>query len=375
MDQTALIDTIYEASCAPEHWPRVLDALATACDAAGALLVVATRDDLRWVASPGIAKTVATLVGRGELGRDGRSARLVARREPKFHTDLDVFTPEELEREPFYAQILRPHGLGWCASTTIRSPCGETIVFSIEKAHRKGAVDRHAVALLDRLRPHLARAALLSARVGLERAHSNVDALETIGLPAAALTAHGRAVATDPRLKECAPAITLGAEHRLHFSNNAAQSLFVEALAALQTPSGAGTGRSIPVAAHQDRPPLIAHLLPLRGCARDIFAEAVALMFVTPVTRQQAPRVELIEALFDLTPTEARVAGAVVEGKSVAAIARTQGVTQNAVRMHLKSIFAKTGVGRQAELVSLLAMPRYGAAESSGARSSGSTPK
>ncbi|HLH91496.1 MAG TPA: helix-turn-helix transcriptional regulator [Xanthobacteraceae bacterium] len=362
MDQTALIDTIYEASCAPENWPQVLDALARACDAAGALLVVAMRDDLRWAASPAIAKTVATLVARGELGRDGRSVRFVARREPKFHTDLDVFTPEEVEREPFYAQVLRPHGLGWCASTTIRSPCGETIVFSIEKPHHKGVVDRHAVALLDRLRPHLARAALLSARVGLERAHANVDALETIGLPAAALTAHGRAVATDARLKACAPAITLGAEQRLHFSNNAAQSLFVEALAALQTPSGAGTGRSIPIAGHQDRPPMIAHLLPLRGCARDIFAEAVALMFVTPVTRQEAPQVEVIEALFDLTPTEARVAGAVVEGKSVAAIARAQGVTQNAVRMHLKSIFAKTGVGRQAELVSLLAMPRYAAA-------------
>jgi DNA-binding CsgD family transcriptional regulator len=85
-------------------------------------------------------------------------------------------------------------------------------------------------------------------------------------------------------------------------------------------------------------------------------------MFVTPVTRQQAPQVELIEALFDLTPTEARIAGAVVAGKSVATIARAHGVTQNAVRMHLKSVFAKTGLGRQAELVSLLAMPSYGAA-------------
>ncbi len=362
MEQTALIDTIYEASVAPEHWARVLDAIAAACDAAGALMVVATREDLRWVASPAIAKTVAALVAHGDFGRDGRSARLVSRREPRFHTDLDVFTAEELEREPFYANVLRPHGLGWCASTTIRSPCGETIVFSVEKAHRKGAVDRHAVALLDRLRPHLARAALLSARVGLERAHANVDALETIGLPAAALTAHGRAVATDARLKECAPAITLGAEHRLHFANNAAQSLFVAALAALGTPSGAATGRSIPVAGQAERPPLIAHLLPLRGVARDIFAEAIALLFVTPVARQPAPQVELIEALFDLTPAEARIAGAVVQGQSVAAIARAQGVTQNAVRMHLKSIFAKTGVGRQAELVSLLAMPPYGAA-------------
>jgi DNA-binding CsgD family transcriptional regulator len=364
MDQTALIDAIYEASVAPERWTRVLDGIAACCDAEGALLVVALRDDVRWIASPAIASAAAKWIGSGEFGRDARSARLAARREPRFHTDLDAFTPEELEREAFYADFLRPHGLGWCATTWIRSPSGETIVFSVEKAHRKGAVDRRAVALLDAMRPHLARAALLSARVGLERAHANVDALETIGLPAAALTAHGRAVATDARLKRCAPGITVGAGDRVRFANNSAQSLFVDALAALEAASDARTGRSIPVAASHDNPPLVAHLLPLRGVGRDIFAQAVALLFVTPVTHQKAPQAELIEALFDLTPAEARIASQMVEGKSVAAIARAQGVTQNAVRMHLKSVFSKTGVTRQAELVSLLAIPPYGAAVS-----------
>lgn len=363
MDQAALIDTIYEASVAPECWPRVLDGIAACCDAEGALLVVAQREDVRWLCSPAITKTVAIWIESGDFGHDARSARIAAKREPRFHTDLDAFTAEELEREPFYAEFLRPHGLGWCASTSIRSPSGETIVFSIEKAHHKGAVDRRALALLDALRPHLARATLLSARVGLERAHANVDALEAIGLPAAALTAQGRAVATDTRLKTCAPGITIGAEHRLRFANNSAQSIFVEALAAIE-PAGAKTGRSIPVAGSHESPPLVAHLLPLRGIGRDIFMEAVALLFVTPVTRQRAPQVELIEALFDLTPTEARIAGQVVEGKSVAAIARAQESTENAVRMHLKSVFAKTGVKRQAELVSLLASPPYGAAAS-----------
>lgn len=364
MDDAALIDTIYEASVAPELWPRVLDAIAASCDAQGELMVVAMREDVRWLCSPAIKRAVATWMAAGDFGRDGRSKRLAGRREPRFRTDLDAFTPEELEREPFYAKFLRPHGLGWCASTSIHSPCGETVVFSVEKAHRKGAVDRHAVARLDRLRPHLARAALLSARGGLERMRANVEALDTIGLPAAALTAHGRAVAADARLSSCAPQITIGAGQRLHFASNAAQSLFADALAALATPSGTGAGRSIPVAADQEKPPLIAHLLPLRGVGRDIFVEAAALMFVTPITRQRAPQIELIESLFDLTHAEAGIAGQVVEGKSVAEIARAQGVSQNAVRMHLKSVFAKTGAGRQAELVSLLATPPYAATAS-----------
>ncbi len=60
--------------------------------------------------------------------------------------------------------------------------------------------------------------------------------------------------------------------------------------------------------------------------------------------------------LFDLTPAEARITGLLVEGQSVATIARAQAVTENTVRMHLKSVFAKTGVSRQSELVSLLAL-------------------
>jgi DNA-binding CsgD family transcriptional regulator len=369
VDIAALIDAIYEASCAPERWPAVLDGIAELADAEGTLLVVAMRDSVRWICSPKIRKPVETwlggLRGGGEFGRDGRSLRLVTRREPKFHTDLDAFTREELTREPFYAEVLRPHGLGWCASTSIRSPSGETVVFSIEKAHHKGPVDHRAVTLLDKLRPHLARAALLSARVGLERAQAHVEALDCIGLPAAALTAGGRAVATDPRLKTCAPGLKVGADGRLRFASNAAQSIFVEALAALETASDHTTGRSIPVAATLDQPPFVAHLLPLRGVARDVFAEATALLFVTTVTRHAAPHIELIEALFDLTPTEAVIAAQLVEGKSVAEIAQHQGISQNATRMQLKSVFAKTGVGRQAELVSLLALSPTSARSSS----------
>ena len=101
MDTAALIDAIYEASVAPERWPRVLDGIAELCDGEGTLLVVATREDLRWTSSLAIEKAVAKWLGLGEFGRDARTARLTAKRDAKFHTDLDAFTPEELDREPF----------------------------------------------------------------------------------------------------------------------------------------------------------------------------------------------------------------------------------------------------------------------------------
>jgi len=99
VDTAALIDAIYEASCAPERWPRVLDGIAELCDGEGTLLVVATREDLRWTSSPAIEKAMAAWLGLGELGKNARSARLIGKREARFHTDLDAFTPAELERE------------------------------------------------------------------------------------------------------------------------------------------------------------------------------------------------------------------------------------------------------------------------------------
>ena len=63
---------------------------------------------------------------------------------------------------------------------------------------------------------------------------------------------------------------------------------------------------------------------------------------------------ELLQALFDLTPAEARIASLVIDGKSVDSISKIQSVSLNTVRTQLKSVFMKTGVDRQVDLVRLL---------------------
>jgi DNA-binding CsgD family transcriptional regulator len=80
---------------------------------------------------------------------------------------------------------------------------------------------------------------------------------------------------------------------------------------------------------------------------------------LTPLNRNTGLAPDLLHGLFDLSPAEARVARLLLEGKSVAGIAAESKVGENTVRAHLKSIFAKTGVNRQAELVRLLALPNY----------------
>lgn len=64
--------------------------------------------------------------------------------------------------------------------------------------------------------------------------------------------------------------------------------------------------------------------------------------------------VEALSTSFGLTPTEARVAAALTQGKTLAQIAIDFDISRTTVAFHVRNIFQKTGANRQAELVALL---------------------
>ncbi|MDP2334830.1 MAG: helix-turn-helix transcriptional regulator [Reyranella sp.] len=357
MDISAVVDDIYEAAVVPEAWTGVLDPMAAISGAEGTLLFASGEQRTHWMSSAALEPFVTDWLSSKWPGTEERARRLIPMREARFLTDLDAFAREEWEADPYRVGFLEPRGLGWCVGTSIRSPAGDTLAFTSERQWRKGPVERDAVDRLDNLRPYLTRAAVLSARIGLERARATVNVLQTIGLLAAVLTGSRRVVAANPDFETNAPRIVIDAGDRVSFANPAAQALFVEALARADGRPTLLIGRSIAVPGDGERPALVAHLLPLRGGGRDVFTGASSLLYLTSLTTSKAPDVKLLEVLFDLTPAEARIAGLLVEGKTVEAIAAAQGVTDNTVRMHLKSVFAETGVNRQAQLVSLLALP------------------
>jgi DNA-binding CsgD family transcriptional regulator len=88
--------------------------------------------------------------------------------------------------------------------------------------------------------------------------------------------------------------------------------------------------------------------------ARDIFVRCAAVLVLTPVTLPRAPPVELVQSLFDLTPTEARVARGFASGKTVQDIAADRGLSLNTIRTHVRGVLQKTGCNRQVDIVALL---------------------
>ena len=72
---------------------------------------------------------------------------------------------------------------------------------------------------------------------------------------------------------------------------------------------------------------------------------------------EDAPLVEeMLAEAFGLTHAEAAVAARIWEGDSVAEAAQALAVSPNTVKTHLKVVFEKAGVDRQAGLVRRIAM-------------------
>lgn len=349
-----LIDRIYEAGAMPDLWPAVLKDLGKIAEVSGSLLFAVRDGVAHWTASPDLYEMSKGYFESGYPGRDDRTARLLAYDHPGFVTDLDVFTREEWEADPIRREFFVPRGYGWGVATGIKVPTGDLLIFHGERRLEDGPVGREAVERLDLLRPHLARAALMSSRIAFERAQGAVSALELIGLPAAVLGSRGRAIATNGLLEGLSPKVLQVRSSRLALVNQQADAMLVMALEAAEAGLHNGPVRSIPVPASDGQGGLVAHLLPIRASAREVFTGASAILLMTPVTLREMPDAAVIQGLFDLTPAEAKIARALGSGMTISQIAASTGASAATVRNQVQSVFGKTGMHRQADLVGLL---------------------
>ncbi|MCP1547881.1 MULTISPECIES: helix-turn-helix transcriptional regulator [Methylorubrum] len=349
----ALIDRIYEAAALPELWREVLIELARFAGAPEAVMIVSTGTHYRdfVTTSPEFDAVVNEHL---RFPGNVRTERLLALRHPGFLTDLDVVTEEEIATLPLYQDFLIPRGYGAGTATTVLVPSGDSVIVHCERARAEGDFGPQVLSALNGLRPHLARAALLSARLEMERVTTTTRTLEALGLPAAVLGSGGRVIDANPSLVAMMPHTLSDQPLRLAVVDPAADRLLREAVAQSAQPQAMPV-RSIPIAASGERPPVILHLVPIRGAAHDVFVRARFVLIATPVVAQDVPSADVVQGLFDLTPAEARLAALIGAGDAPAPAAAKLGITPSTARSVLRRIFQKTGVSRQAELVGLLA--------------------
>jgi DNA-binding CsgD family transcriptional regulator len=82
--------------------------------------------------------------------------------------------------------------------------------------------------------------------------------------------------------------------------------------------------------------------------------QPAALAFLSDPEAKPGSRATVLGALYGLTPTECRVADLLTSGCELNSAADRMKMTFETARFHLKSIFRKTGVCRQQELIRLV---------------------
>jgi DNA-binding CsgD family transcriptional regulator len=354
MDSSApddlLIDRIYEAAVSPDRWDCVLGDIARFGGAAGGGLFVQRHDAWAgWRQSAGMPDP-SDYIARGLAARSITTPRLMAAGRPGFMADHTTFDPEEYDNDPFVTHWIGPSGFHHGAATGIQLPNGDAIVVQVLRKRGAPPFETDSIARLDNLRPHIARSAMLASRWRLEQIRTAVQALDLVGLPAAVVGPGGRVAAANASFESLTRFITWLADGRFRFSSTPASDILSRHVTDLNRGGEASAG-SFAVQDRAGGPPAVAHFIPARGDARDLFGGGRALLVITPLGLRARLDVDLVQTLFDLTPAEAKVAASLVQGRSIAQIAAMHSVSVDTVRAQVKSVMAKSGASRQAEFI------------------------
>ena len=115
------------------------------------------------------------------------------------------------------------------------------------------------------------------------------------------------------------------------------------------------SGALLPSVAGQHALQLLMLPLPTKLQAFNTWSRPLALLVLNTPNASHGDPYVLLQQIYGLTPAETRVALSLCQGDIPKEIALRNGVSVDTIRFQLKTVFAKTGVNRQTDLIRLLA--------------------
>lgn len=366
-EQSALIGSIYDCALDPDLWPATLEKICSVLKghSAGIVLLDFKGTDDRLVRDWGPTTTWAERMAsvfesvkrihRQFLGM--RGARLA---EP-------ILLPRDLAPQvnvfstPFYTEWAAPQKIHQVMEAVALSEPTRLGLFCITRQEHMGYFTDEQVALLRHLAPHIRRAITISDLLDLRTVERQafaavIDSIQTgiciVGAGGEILHAN---VAAKEMLEKQTPIRAEGG--RLRGVDKQVTAELLEAVAAAQQDEAeiGANGIGVPLRG-AEHSPSVAHVLPLaRGDIRTrLVPQALAAVFINGDGPASFVDLDAIARSFEFTPSETRLAGELLAGRTLAEAAGTLGVGESTVKTHLQNVFAKAGVARQVDLVSLL---------------------
>jgi DNA-binding CsgD family transcriptional regulator len=282
----------------------------------------------------------------------------IARRGSRAHLGEEVAPLDEFLSLEWYNDFARPNGMHHLVGSVFELSAGGVGAVAIHRPADAHAFTERERALLDLLRPHLLQAYELMRRRGLEERTRRLSFDTLAALATAVLVVNARA---EVRMMNAAAERLICAGLGLQVRNGrlglTTAALDDRLKVAVRCAALAPLGRSLFAgetisAPWGDGSPVSIAISPLPAdvSAGAIF-EPLAAVFVSVGVADTPLDAEAIRAAYGLTAAEARVVLAVVGGQRLADFAAAAGISFNTAQVQLHSVFAKTGLHRQADLV------------------------
>ena len=362
-DFSLLIGEIYDTALEPLLWPDVLKGLARFVGGSAASLFAKSNS----------GKTGEVFYQDGSIPAEyvqayfDKSIRFDPTTIGQFcfeigepFTTSDVLDYREFTESRFYKEWAEPLGLVDHIAVALEKSASGVALFGVFRNAQQGRVDAEARRRMALIAPHVRRAVLIGKVIETKTAEaaSLADSLDGIAAGIYLIDASGRIVHAN------AAGLALIATNDIVHARGGklalrdAETLRDVLIAADHGDAITGASAVTKVITAGDGSRFAAHILPLlSGARRKVGAsyKAVAAVFIQKAELETRAPAEVIARSWKLTPTELRVLLAIVEVGGVPEVALALGIAETTVKTHLGHLFAKTGTGRQADLVKLVA--------------------
>jgi DNA-binding CsgD family transcriptional regulator len=266
----------------------------------------------------------------------------------------------ELRRTAFFDEVMRPQDLGHAAMIGLSQKPDFGVGFCLNRGPRQGPYTEQEQYLLESLTPHLMRTVQLGFQFGTYRALQRMEdrALDRIAVGVALLDRKAGVLFANKALQSMTIDGALSLRNRKLSTYSVPHAKLLNDL--IQAASGGAPAATMVIPHPIDARSVTLLVSSVRSRDIDRFTsfgmrDAAVMAFVLDPAVSTTIPAEWVMDAYGLTLAEAKVALHAASGQSVADVGAQLKISPNTVKTHLRRVFAKTGVHRQAELASVIA--------------------
>jgi DNA-binding CsgD family transcriptional regulator len=269
----------------------------------------------------------------------------------------DIVADREFRQTEFYRDWCRKLDVFYVVGAVFPTGDNALGVIGIHRPIEAGGYEEGDKLLVSRFLPHLQRALQIRNQIAqtslLQRV--SLETLERTDVAAIIVSANGHIIYASPNAETL---LADGSALRVHKGRvvTGIQSDLPRLMSLIRSASAMGGTSNEPggiMAVRQSNKLLLSVLVAPFRLSLPGMPVPGAVLFIRDQNRLLCTTAAL-RALFQLTPAEAHIAQALVNGKSIDEIALSKRANPATVRKQLKSVFLKTGTNRQAQCVATI---------------------